>query len=140
MIREFNPSDMDQIISIWLEASIKAHDFIDSNFWKSKVKDMREVYLPSTENYVYEIEETIIGFVSLSNDTLAAIFVAPSAQGQGIGKQLMKKAKNVRKHLNLTVYKENYKSIEFYEQCGFETEQEQIDEHTGHPELVMNLV
>jgi putative acetyltransferase len=140
MIREFNPSDMDQVISIWLEASIKAHDFIDSNFWKSKIKEMREIYMPSTETYVYEIEETIIGFVSLSHDTLAAIFVAPSAQGQGIGKQLMRKAKNVRKHLNLTVYKENYKSIEFYEQCGFEIEQEQIDEHTGHPELVMNLV
>lgn len=140
MVREFNPSDMDQVISIWLEASIKTHDFIDSNFWKSKVKDMREVYIPSTENYVYESEETIIGFVSLSNDTLAAIFVAPSAQGQGVGRQLMKKAKNVREHLNLTVYKENYKSIEFYKQCGFEIEQEQIDEHTGHPELVMNLV
>lgn len=128
---------MDQVIGIWLEASIKAHDFVDSVFWESKAKDMREIYIPSAENYVYLNENTILGFFSLYNDTLAAIFVSPSSQGIGIGQQLMKKAKNVRNQLNLTVYKENYKSIEFYKQCGFKIEQEKIDEHTGHLELVM---
>jgi len=29
MIRKFQQSDIDQVISIWLEASIKAHDFVD---------------------------------------------------------------------------------------------------------------
>jgi putative acetyltransferase len=44
MIREFQQSDIDQIISVWLKASIEAHDFVDSEFWKSKARDMREVY------------------------------------------------------------------------------------------------
>lgn len=100
---------------------------------------MKEIYIPSAENYVYEHEETIKGFISLFNDTLAALFVSPSFQGTGIGKQLIKKAKDVRDHLNLTVYKENQRSIEFYKRCGFEIEQEQIDEHTGHPEVVMTF-
>ena len=52
MIRRFQQTDIDQVISIWLEASIKAHDFIESEFWKSKVKDMREIYIPSGETYV----------------------------------------------------------------------------------------
>lgn len=139
MIRKFELSDMDKVISIWLEASINAHNFVDNSFWESKVKDMREIYIPSAENYVYENEETIMGFISLYNDTLAAIFVSPDFQGKGIGQQLMGKAKNVRNHLNLTVYKENHRSIEFYKQCGFEIKQEQIDEHTGHPELMMTF-
>lgn len=139
MIRKFELSDIDQVIHIWLNASIKAHDFVDSNFWESKVKDMREVYIPSAENYVYVDKETIKGFISLYNDTLAAIFVSPNYQGAGIGKQLMGKAKKVRDHLGLTVYKENHRSIEFYKQCGFRIEQEQIDEHTGHPEIVMSF-
>jgi putative acetyltransferase len=139
MIREFQQSDIDQVISIWLEASIKAHDFVNSDFWKSKVKEMRELYIPSGETYVYEEERIIKGFISLYKDTLAAIFVSPDSQGTGIGRQLMKKAKDVRDSLNLTVYKENPKSIEFYKKCGFKIEQEQIDKHTGHPELVMKF-
>lgn len=130
---------MDQVISIWLAASIKAHDFVDSDFWVSKVKDMREIYIPTAENYVYEVEETIMGFLSLYNNTIAAIFVYPSSQGTGIGKQLIKKAKNVREDLNLTVYKENHRSVAFYEQCGFTIQQEQIDDHSGHPELLMRF-
>jgi len=139
MIREFQQSDIDQVISIWLEASIKAHDFVNSDFWKSKVKEMREIYIPSGETYVYEEERIIKGFISLYNDTLAAIFVSPDSQGTGIGRQLMEKAKDVHDSLNLTVYKENPKSIEFYKKCGFKIEQEQIDKHTGHPELVMKF-
>jgi putative acetyltransferase len=138
MIRKFQQSDIDQVINIWLEASIKAHDFVNSEFWKSKVKDMRELYIPSGETYVYD-EDVIKGFVSLCNDTLVAIFVSPEFQGMGIGEQLMRKAKNVRNNLNLTVYKENTKSIEFYKKCGFKIELEQVDKHTGHLELVMKF-
>ncbi len=139
MIRKFQQSDIEQVISIWLEASIKAHDFVDSEFWKSKVKDMRGIHIPSGETYVYEERDIIKGFVSLYNDTLAALFVSPDFQGAGIGMQLMGKAKDVRDNLSLTVYKENIKSIEFYQKCGFKIEREQIDKHTGHPELVMTL-
>ena len=137
MIRNFQESDIDQVVNIWLEASIKAHGFVKSEFWKSKVKDMREIYIPSGETYVYDEEGMIKGFVSLFENTLAAIFVSPNYQGTGIGKQLMTKSKEVRESLSLTVYKENRKSVEFYKKCGFKIKREQIDAHTGHPELLM---
>ena len=136
MLRKFHQSDIDPIINIWLEASMKAHDFVDPEFWQSKVQDMREVYIPAAETYVYE-DDVIKGFVSLCEDALAAIFVSPEFQGMGIGKQLMRKAKAVRNNLHLAVYKENTKSIEFYKKCGFEIQREQVDKHTGHVELVM---
>lgn len=137
MIRKYRQSDLDRVIDIWLKASIKAHDFVEKGFWKSKVKDMREIYIPSGETYVYDQEGQIKGFVSLVKDTLAAIFVSPDYQGTGIGKQLLAKAKEVRNNLNLCVYKENHQSIEFYKKNGFKIELEQIDEQTGHSELVM---
>jgi len=34
VIRKFKESDIDQVIRIWLEASIEAHDFVDDNFWE----------------------------------------------------------------------------------------------------------
>ena len=137
MIREFRQPDMGQVIRIWLEASIQAHDFIDREFWESKAKDMRNIYIPSAETYVFEQKSIVRGFISLSNDTLAAIFVSPDSQGKGIGTQLMRKAKGIRDSLTLTVYKDNVKSMEFYRRSGFRVEEERIDQHTGHRELVM---
>ncbi len=137
MIREFQQSDIDQVINIWLKASIEAHDFVDSSFWRSKAKDMREIYIPSGETYVYEDAGIIKGFVSLYQDTIAAMFVSPDSQRRGIGTKLMQKAKDVRHALTLAVYKENSKSTEFYKKCGFTIERKQIDKHTGHLELVM---
>lgn len=138
MIRKYKESDLDQVIDTWLNASIIAHDFIDSEFWKSNVDAMRNVYIPASETYVYEEGGIIKGFVSLLNDTIAALFVSPNDQGSGIGTQLVAKSKEIRDQLNLNVYKENVKSIEFYKKCGFEIVKEQIDQHTGHPELVMS--
>ena len=54
MIRKFKQSDMESVLKIWLDSSIKAHDFIESNFWESNKDDMREIYIPSSENYIYE--------------------------------------------------------------------------------------
>jgi len=51
MIRSFEPSDMDRVLEIWLEASIQAHDFLAREFWESKVSEMRDTYLPASETY-----------------------------------------------------------------------------------------
>lgn len=128
---------MNQVINIWLDASIKAHSFINEEFWRSKAKEMREIYIPSGETYVFEEEHIVKGFMSLKKDTLAAIFVSPNEQRKGIGKKLILKAKQLRKNLNLTVYKENTDSVEFYKKSGFKIIDEQKDLHTGHLELIM---
>ena len=137
MIRACQQTDIDQVVSIWLDASIKAHNFIEKEFWESKVIDMREIYLPGSEIFVFEEDGMIKGFVALCGETLAAIFVSPNEQGKGIGKQLVDKSKEVSKNLNLTVYKENRDSIEFYKKCGFKVIKEQTDVHTGHVEILM---
>ncbi len=137
MIRDFESSDMNDVLDIWLEASIKAHDFVDREFWQSKIDDMRQMYIPASDTYVFSDNGTIKGFFSLCGDTLAAVFVSPDAQGKGIGQQLVAKAKSLRKKLNLTVYRENHKSIEFYKKCGFTIIKEQVDEHTGHIQILM---
>ncbi|PRY63411.1 putative acetyltransferase [Vreelandella songnenensis] len=137
MIRPYQPSDIDSVLSIWLAASIQAHDFIDSGFWESKLGDMRRHYLPASENHVTEVAGQVAGFYSLYENTLAAIFVQPGYQGQGLGRALLDDAKNRRKHLQLTVYARNAPSIHFYRQQGFVTAGEQMDAHTGEPELLM---
>lgn len=77
MIRKYRKDDIGILLDIWLRASIEAHDFIVPGFWRSQVNNMRNIYIPASENYVYERESKVLGFYSLHENTLAAIFVSP---------------------------------------------------------------
>ena len=138
MIRKIEPEEINDVLDIWINASIQAHNFIDKEFWESKLDDMREIYIPNSETYIYKENEIIMGFFSLHGDMLAAMFVSPEFQNNGIGRKLMNKAKSLRNKLELTVYKENPNAIEFYKKCGFDIIKEKVDVHTGHIEILMN--
>lgn len=137
MIRKLETEEIDVVLDVWLKASLKAHGFIDQEFWKSKIDAMRTIYIPSSETYVFKENEIIKGFFSLTDETLAAMFVSPEFQGKGVGYKLLNKAKSLRKRLELTVYKENQTSLDFYKKCGFKTVKEKADAHTGHIEVLM---
>lgn len=137
MIRTFEPRDMDRLLEIWLSASIKAHDFIDASFWQANIESMRDVYIPASETFVIEDSSGVLGFYSLLDNQLAALFVDPAHQGNGFGKQLLDHAKCLRNELSLAVYKENTPSVGFYTSQGFKRVKEQIDEQTGHAEFLM---
>ena len=137
MIRAFQSTDMNDVLDIWLRASIEAHGFVDRGFWESKVDDMRETYITASETHVFLEDGIIKGFFSLRGDTLAAMFVTPGFQGKGIGRKLMEKAKSLRKKMGLTVYRENPGSVDFYRKCGFLSIRERVDRHTGHIEILM---
>lgn len=98
---------------------------------------MRNIYIPASETYVFEKDTEVVGFYCLYENNLAAIFVAPELQGQGIGKLLISHAKKQRKALSLSVYKENTASYQFYLSQGFRVVSEQADQHTGHQECTM---
>lgn len=93
MIRIYNETDISTVLDIWLQGSIKAHSFVAPEFWESQVENMRNIYIPASQTFVFESDSKIIGFYSLFEDTLAAIFVSPEFQGKGTGKQLIIHAK-----------------------------------------------
>lgn len=137
MIRAYHEKDLDSVLKIWLNASVKAHDFVSAVFWESQVENMRTIYIPAADTYVYVTASQIVGFYALYHDNLAALFVAPEWQGQGIGKQLLNHAKAQRNRLTLSVYQENQASYQFYLSQDFKVVDERRDEHTGHPEYIM---
>lgn len=137
MIRPIAAADTDAVVDIWLRASLRAHDFVPAEFWHQRVGDLRDTYLPAAESYVYEAAGIVLGFLSLLDNTVAALFVRPESQGHGVGSRLLDHAKGLTSELTLTVYKANERSVAFYEQHGFVTQQEQLDPHTGQPELLM---
>ncbi|GAA0567290.1 N-acetyltransferase [Halomonas salifodinae] len=137
MIRDYREEDIDQVLTIWLSASIQAHDFVPAALWASQVEAMRDIYLPAAETWVFEEDGSVSGFYCLVEATLAAIFVSPDRQGRGIGSALIEDAKRRRGGLTLSVYRANRPSVEFYRKHGFVIHAEQVDANTGQPELVM---
>ncbi len=139
MIRYFQQQDEDSVIRIWLEASAIAHSFIPRSYWESKVPDMRNKYLPQSQTLVNEDEHTneITGFISLIGNYIAALFVSPDRQGQGIGQALMNHVKLQYPELELNVYTKNAQALAFYKRQGFTIVREQTDGQTGQQEFTM---
>lgn len=139
MIRISEEKDVDRIVQIWLNASILAHDFIPSSYWKERIEDMKSVYLPASETFVYEECACIEGFISMMDNHIAAIFVNPEKQGLGIGKALINYVKRSYPVLTLSVYSKNAGSVQFYQKLGFIISGENVEENTGEMELYMEL-
>ncbi|MGF1684262.1 N-acetyltransferase [Photobacterium minamisatsumaniensis] len=139
MIRQYTSQDIETVLDIWLTASIKAHDFVKPEFWESQLSAMRDIYIPASKSYVFEVDSKVVGFYSLYENLLAAIFVSPEWQGKGIGKQLIAHAKQQSSELTLNVYKDNEATYKFYLAQGFKIDNEHVCEHTGCAEYAMSM-
>lgn len=136
MIRELQETDIDSVADIWLDTNRKAHDFIPQQYWQSNFDVVREMFSQS-EVYVYENEKKIQGFVGLSDEYIAGIFVSGEVQSQGIGKLLLNFVKDRKEKLCLSVYQKNIRAVCFYQREGFEIQCEKLDDNTGEKEYVM---
>lgn len=90
MIREAQRSELPALLELWLESTIWGHPFIKSSYWRDCIPLVRDAYLANAQNWVWEEDGKLLGFVSIMEGRfLAAMFVAPKAVRRGIGKALM---------------------------------------------------
>lgn len=138
MIREYRENDLAAIMQIWLDTNIRAHDFISKEYWMSNYELVKEL-MPQAEVYVYEEDDPkrIEGFIGLTDDYIAGIFVREAFQSKGIGKKLLDYVKGIKMKLTLSVYQKNQRAIHFYQREFFEIQAENIDEDTGEKEFLM---
>lgn len=136
MIRALHASDMDRVVSIWLDANLQAHSFIPSEYWKNNLEYVREA-LPLAEVHVYEDAQGVQGFIGLDGDHIEGLFVAKEMRSHGIGKQLMDHVKQGRVALTLEAYRKNAGAVRFYQREGFTIQGEDPDVSTGEMEYSM---
>lgn len=136
MIREFTNNDLDVVMKIWLDTNTNAHDFIPASYWQGHVEEVKRL-LPEADVFVYETNGNIQGFIGLSENYIAGIFIDSNCQSQGIGRSLLEHAKKIRSELFLHVYKRNTGAVKFYEREGFIKVKEQTSEDTGEAEFAM---
>ncbi|MGO4890494.1 GNAT family N-acetyltransferase [Anaerobacillus sp. MEB173] len=136
-IRKNKKTEVNKLIKIWYEGSVKAHDFIDKDYWKSQQKEMEGKYLPMSETYVISNEIEVVGFVSMVDNYLAALFIDVKHQGEGYGKRLLNFIKEGRENIQLKVYKKNRNAVNFYVMNGFVIKEELLDVQTAEEEFLM---
>lgn len=139
MIRALRENDLSYVMQIWLDTNIKAHNFIPKEYWTAHHAAVKEM-LPQAEVYVYEDDDThqIIGFIGLTNNYIAGIFVKEAAQSKGVGTQLLNYVKEIKPNLSLSVYQKNVRAVSFYQREKFMIQSESMDDCTNEKEFMMN--
>ncbi len=106
-------------MSIWRESSNLAHPFLSAAFVEKAEQDMRDIYIPNTETWVYEDSNTVVGFISMLGNEIGGLFVLPSNHSKGIGTQLVNFVKEFHDELEVEVFEKNTIGRAFYEKYGF---------------------
>ena len=135
MIRTMNPSDLDTVLSIWLASNLDAHPFVDPSYWREQLPTVRAL-LPQADVYLEEDGE-IRGFIGLTGDHIAGLFVGHPYRGQGIGHRLLHHVQQLHPSLTLDVYEANERAVRFYQREGFCLLDRRIDPDSGAYEYHM---
>lgn len=121
MIRTMQEVDRSRVMDIWLTSTIKAHPFVEENYWLKHYRTVKNKYLKVATTYVALEEDCVVGFISILNDSfIGALFVIPGRQGKGIGKELLDHVKNIYPTLKAHAYVKNERAMHFYKKNGFE--------------------
>lgn len=119
MIRKREENDVDTIINIWFESQNLAHPFLEKSFVEKVRKDLREIYLPNTDTWVYEEEGKIVGFISMIENEIGGLFVKPDHHSKGIGSKLVDLVRMDHENLEVEVFEKNRIGRSFYLKYGF---------------------
>ena len=142
MIRAYDADrDCGPVIDIFRRASELAHPFLDAAFLDQAVVDVRDVYLPKVETWVWcdDTSASPVAFISLIGTEVAALFALPDHHGRGIGRALMDHAVLQRGARSVVVFRENPIGRRFYAAYGFRETGAFVHEESGQPCLSLIL-
>jgi RimJ/RimL family protein N-acetyltransferase len=138
-IRAYSDDDIERILEIWFRASLVAHPFLDQDFLLAEREQIVDHWLPMAATSVYEIDGRVMGFLSLIDNEVGAIFVDPDHHGEGVGRALMDRARATRPHLELDVFELNWPGRRFYVRYGFRLIGRHVHTPTGYAQLRLRL-
>lgn len=136
MIRKFEMKDTKRVMQIWLETNLEAHDFVSGDYWCSQYQTVQE-QLSAADIYVYEQDNEIQGFVGMTDDYLAGIFVDKKYRSMGIGKGLLDYVKKIYPAFSLNVYQKNQRAVDFYLRENLTIVSTGVDEDTAEADYTV---
>ncbi|GEN94592.1 GNAT family N-acetyltransferase [Pediococcus ethanolidurans] len=138
-VSQLTPEQLDQVMQIWLEGNLSAHDFVSPEYWH-KNYDLVATLIQKATLILAIDDKIIVGFLGLMDHYIAGLFVREDVQSQGIGAQLVNAAKATIDPLTLDVYEKNDRAVKFYKKHGFDIVEKRKDKDTNENELVMKTL
>jgi len=139
MIRKYRAEDTEALISIWDNAEALAHPFLPSEVRDQVRRDMRDLYLPNAETWVLDDEGVPVGFISMIDKEIGGLFLDPSQQGRGKGREMVDHVVALKGPLTVEVFKDNKIGLPFYERYGFVVTGEGMFEASGDETFKMAM-
>ena len=138
MIRSYRLQDTDKLLNLWFDSVCQGHPFIDKLYWAKNIQTVKDEYRPRAQTFVFEDRKQIKGFISLMDNYIGALFVAPKFQRQKIGKKLLEYVRRRRPNLTLEVYSKNLHALRFYQKSGFKLVSVSCDDETKEEKLTLS--
>lgn len=136
MLRKMRPFDLEALMELWFAGNRAAHAFIDPAYWERQRGAVRKA-IAEADVTVFEQAGRIEGFLGLTGQYVAGIFVRQDCRCRGIGGQLIAHCQKQRDWLELHVYEKNERALRFYKAHGFEVKGKGVQPETGAVEVHM---
>ena len=140
MIRPYEDSDLDRVMTIWHDASKVGHPFMSAQLLAEQRIEIREKFVPIAKQWVYLLGGKVVGFIAMIDHFVGGLFIDPEYHRRGIATHLLNYVKPFHTHLALEVFKENHGARKFYKDYGFHVTEERTSDPLGFPALLLEIV
>ena len=140
MIRKIKEEDLTKVMTIWVKGNFKANNFIDKDYWLEIYNDTKVDFLKKFKTYVYVKDNDILGFISIYENEIKAIYVKENNRNEGIGTKLVNYYRSnltSEKEIFIKIFEKSMKSIIFFLFFQFKNTKIQLNEKFNESEYVM---
>lgn len=120
-IRQSKTIDLEALLHIWLRSVRATHTFLTESDIQELLPAVRDyLSVPNPELWTLCSDATEpIGFMGLSDHSIASLFVAPEHLRRGGGRMLVEHARRLKGTLCVDVNEQNPEAVKFYVANGF---------------------
>lgn len=127
-IRPAGEADFDALTDVWERAARSTHQFMGDDDFAELVPRIRDLLLPSMDVWLAAIDGRPVGFVGARDEHVELLYIAPEAQGRGLGPRLLAELAEGAGPRTVEVYAGNSVGLGFYRSQGFtETRRDPTD-------------
>ncbi len=140
MIRKIKEEDLTNVMTIWVKGNFKANSFIEKDYWLEIYNQTKLDFLENYKTYVYVENDEILGFISICDNEIKAIYVKEEKRGNGIGTKLLNHCRdNLEENIEMYVkiFEKNMNGILFFSKRQFKNNKIQLNEQFNETEYVM---
>lgn len=138
-IRTAREADFDALTDVWERAARSTHAFMDDDDFTELVPRIRDLLLPSMDVWLAAIDGRPVGFVGAHDEHVELLYIAPEAQGRGLGPRLLTQLADGGGPRTVEVYAGNEVGLGFYRSQGFRETRRDPTDGAGRAFAIVHL-